>query len=145
MSHIFPDDILHVIAINASELSDMLNLRLSSKLFSKSITIMRLKKAFLEHKITNRHVYVKGWSDSYNVKNTIKHTTCLNDECERTDFMLSFVYCRRLNIETSTRDLKELIYNIPYCANCLEDYYAHLDMHHLTPSYTCEDCSITIK
>ena len=93
MLDILPTELIRKISNNISDISDMYNARLSSKLLCYSISNVKLTKGRLQHKITNRHKYVKDFTETFSLCSTIKIDKCLNSDCYDCGNRLSKIHC----------------------------------------------------
>ena len=127
MLDILPTELIRKISNNISDISDMYNARLSSKLICDSISNVKLTKGRLQHKITNRHKHVKDFTETFSLRSTIKIDKCLNSDCYDCGNRLSrILYFRKAHDMMLMRELfivKEIIYDLPYCCDCLVDLY----------------------
>ena len=120
MLDILPTELIRKISSNISDISDMYNARLSSKLFCDSISNVKLTKGRLQHKITNRHKFIKNFNDIKLCWDTPCERKCLNyncDGCYNTSLNVACFRKARFGLPT------EVIYNIPYCSDCLINLY----------------------
>lgn len=123
MLDILPTELIRKISNNISDISDMYNARLSSKLLCDCISNVKLTKGRLQHKITNRHKYVNNFNETYSLCYTIKIDKCLNSDCYDCGNRLSRILYFRKATTGSNLYIKEIIYDLPYCCDCLVDLY----------------------
>lgn len=118
-----PTELLCKIMSNISDISDMYNARLSSTLLCYSISKVKLAKMRIQHNITNRHKFVKDFTETFSLCSTIKIDKCLNSNCYDCGNRLSRILYFRKCTTDSNIYVKEIIYDLPYCCDCLVDLY----------------------
>ena len=129
----------------------MLNIRLTTKFFHKTIPTILLKKTYLENKIINRHFYVTH--KNFVINPTINIIKCLNTYCLGDSSSLSNIYFLSTINETNSLNTSEIVYNIPYCADCVIEhcgqYYSCCIPFNSNTNGTCvytgEHCYVKIK